>query len=345
MDLAEALAHEGSEEEVEEEEEEEEEEPSINSMDDLIRLMVRYAPPLPTVDEELFDCNFTRQELVNRYGPFFFCERELVYLYRGYPLLKSLRALEDPKLLAIQRQIALQGGEQFCSTYEINASVIDKVCQSGCFPLGHVSVGVENLLIKLHQERCVMNPISERLHISRSVRKMAKRYMLTVNSAYEECVQQIVEYHKHSWLHPQIRASFAALQEEGSSFRTKVHSFELWNIKNLDPVPDSVEDLKSRAKMVAGEIGYALGATYSSLSGFHTENHSGSVQLVATGKLLQHMGFTVWDFGMSMEYKLQLGATLVPRDEWLLLFHQTKDLSTHGPFPSQPFQVQHLLNP
>jgi len=35
------------------------------------------------------------------------------------------------------------------------------------------------------------------------------------------------------------------------------------------------------------------------------------------GKILERSGFDIWDFGMEMKYKNDLGAKAIPRAEWI----------------------------
>jgi len=43
---------------------------------------------------------------------------------------------------------------------------------------------------------------------------------------------------------------------------------------------------------------------------------TGGVQMVALAGWLQKCGFTIWDLGMELDYKRELGGRLVPRAEW-----------------------------
>eukprot|EP00750_Incisomonas_marina_P008874 INCI15725.3.p1 GENE.INCI15725.3~~INCI15725.3.p1 ORF type:complete len:356 (+),score=41.78 INCI15725.3:801-1868(+) len=83
---------------------------------------------------------------------------------------------------------------------------------------------------------------------------------------------------------------------------------------------------KTSGKLVAGELGVIVGAIYMSLSGFYTTSGTGTIQLVALGAYLRSVGCHLWDFGMGMEYKLKLGATNVPRAEFIALFRKLRTL-------------------
>ena len=78
---------------------------------------------------------------------------------------------------------------------------------------------------------------------------------------------------------------------------------------------------------MAGELGYSVGKCYTSLSGFRLKDASGAgtVQCCAVAKLLLRCGFTMWDLGMGMQYKYDLGARDLPRDEYLRLLGECRD--------------------
>ncbi len=72
-------------------------------------------------------------------------------------------------------------------------------------------------------------------------------------------------------------------------------------------------------ELVAVEIGYATGKIYTSMSGAFEPAHpgAGSVQLAVTGAWLLKNRFFIWDFGMAMSYKQDMGARAVSRVRWL----------------------------
>jgi len=80
-----------------------------------------------------------------------------------------------------------------------------------------------------------------------------------------------------------------------------MHSIEIWQGDQL----------------VGGELGYVVGSIYTSLTGAKTVDSAGSVQLSALGSLLINCGFKIWDLGMQMTYKTNLGGHSIPRKEWL----------------------------
>lgn len=82
--------------------------------------------------------------------------------------------------------------------------------------------------------------------------------------------------------------------------RVRFHSIELWQ----------------DGKLVAGELGFSVGGIYTSQTGFRTGSGTGSIQLFVLGQLLLERGCKLWDFGMEMGYKNDLGASTIPRAEW-----------------------------
>jgi hypothetical protein len=75
--------------------------------------------------------------------------------------------------------------------------------------------------------------------------------------------------------------------------------------------------------LVSGEIGYVIGKTYTSLSGFSSRkkcySNYGTAQLVLLAQYLQASGFAFWNLGQPyMSYKLALGAKIYDRKEFLV---------------------------
>lgn len=81
--------------------------------------------------------------------------------------------------------------------------------------------------------------------------------------------------------------------------------------------------LMSGDETVSGELGYAVGRVYVSLSGFFRRerrewNHFGKLQMVLLARRLEDAGFAFWNLGHArMEYKTSLGARILPRSAFL----------------------------
>jgi len=145
------------------------------------------------------------------------------------------------------------------------------------------------------------------LHISKKVQKLLnqKTFTLEFSSDLDELFLAINALHKSSWLTPQYLNMLKETQKLESSF--KVQSVLL----------------KENGKTVAGEIGYVIGKTYTSLSGFSKREKEyrnyGTAQLVLLAKYLEESGFDFWNLGHPfMDYKLALGAKIYEREDFLL---------------------------
>jgi len=144
------------------------------------------------------------------------------------------------------------------------------------------------------------------LHISKKVQKLLnqKAFTLELSSDLDAVFEAINRLHKHSWLTPQYLNTLKETQKLKSGL--KVQSVIL----------------KADGKMVAGEIGYVIGKTYTSLSGFSSREkihrNYGTVQLVLLAKHLEESGFDFWNLGHPfMDYKLALGAKIYERKDFL----------------------------
>ncbi|CAK9095393.1 Leucyl/phenylalanyl-tRNA--protein transferase (L/F-transferase) (Leucyltransferase) (Phenyalanyltransferase) [Durusdinium trenchii] len=159
------------------------------------------------------------------------------------------------------------------------------------------------LLPKLHTSRSVL--VLKDFHISKSTRKKAKQFHLSLDQAFDRVCQGIVAQHGPSWFHEPLVAAFSAMNARNRDGlyegKVHVHSFELWHGEDL----------------VAGEVGCTSGACYTALSGFSKLSSAGSVQMAATGSFLASKGFTLWDLGMSLPYKEDMGAKSLPRAQFL----------------------------
>lgn len=73
-------------------------------------------------------------------------------------------------------------------------------------------------------------------------------------------------------------------------------------------------------KIASGEIGYFIGSTYTSLTGFFNRSFSnwGTFQLILLGQKLGEMGIDFWNLGHPyMEYKMKIGAKILNRSDFL----------------------------
>ena len=148
----------------------------------------------------------------------------------------------------------------------------------------------------------------DKLHISKKVKKLIEKNDATLNfnTKFDEVLKNLQKQHKYNWL----KDDYAQLMKK--LFKNKYENFKLI----------SVELLSNEQELIAGEIGYIIGTTYTSLSGFSSKskihNNYGKLQLTLLAKYLQNKGFSFWNLGHPhMTYKQKLGALTYTREDFL----------------------------
>ncbi len=163
------------------------------------------------------------------------------------------------------------------------------------------------------------------LHISRKVQKLLScdNYNFSINKDFGKVLENICLQHKYNWL----KEEYIELLKD-----LYLRSDELKNFKVI-----SVEvSIKETNEVIAGEIGYIIGATYTSLSGFSLKekkyNNYGNLQLVLLAKFLEKNGFSFWNLGHShMTYKQKLGCKVYTRSEFLKRYKEDSNLVIINP--------------
>ena len=146
----------------------------------------------------------------------------------------------------------------------------------------------------------------DNLHISKKVLKRMRKENLhiEIDNNIEEIAEYIRVSYKNSWLSEQYCQTLRATEHLDKNFKVITVYMEV------------------EGNIVAGEIGYIIGKTYTSLSGFSSKqkehNNYGTVQLVLLAQYLQEQGFAFWNLGQPyMDYKLALGAKIYERKSFL----------------------------
>ncbi len=148
------------------------------------------------------------------------------------------------------------------------------------------------------------------LHISEKVKKLLKKqnYTFTINTKFDEVLDAISKTHKYNWLKDKYIEVMKNIYTKNSFENFKLVSVELCD--------------KETNELISGEIGYIIGETYTSLTGFSSRekvhNNYGTLQLVLLAKYLQERKFSFWNLGHPhMEYKKRLGAKVYKRKDFL----------------------------
>jgi len=144
------------------------------------------------------------------------------------------------------------------------------------------------------------------LHISRKVNTLLnkKDLQLEISQNIHEVAEQINASHKNCWLTPRYLEMLKATQGLNDNF-------ELISV-----------GIRENGTLAAAEIGYIIGKTYTSLSGFSSREKKyrnyGTAQLVLLAQYLEKNQFEFWNLGQSyMTYKLALGAKIYERQAFL----------------------------
>lgn len=151
----------------------------------------------------------------------------------------------------------------------------------------------------------------EDLHISKKVQQLLKKknYVFSLNSRFYEVLEGFGKHHKYNWL----KGEYCELLKRLYEHKSEHENFELISVELV---------CKDTQKLVAAELGYVIGATYTSLSGFTCKEKSyanyGTLQLVLLARYLQKKRFAFWNLGHPhMAYKKRLGCKVLTRKEFL----------------------------
>ncbi|HKK53881.1 MAG TPA: GNAT family N-acetyltransferase [Myxococcota bacterium] len=154
------------------------------------------------------------------------------------------------------------------------------------------------------------------LHLSRHVRKLldsgrveSELEDLEITAPGPELIEGLLRHHgPRCWLSRDYRDLVARLPgQEGPGFA----------IRGIG--------LRSRreGELIAGELGYTIGRTYTSLTGFFRRDdprwrHFGTLQLVLLARRLRECGYAFWNLGHPhLAYKRALGANVLSRETFL----------------------------
>ncbi len=174
------------------------------------------------------------------------------------------------------------------------------------------SIFIENqfyLLPEMQFEYAILD--FKNLHISKKIKKILKKndFIFTINKDLDEVVRKIQLQHKTNWL----TSEYHNILKELKDYKHPNIDFEIMSVEVWD---------KTFNTLVAGEIGYKISSTYTSLTGFCLKdkeyNNYGKLQLVLLANYLKSNNYSFWNLGHPyMQYKFDLGAISFARKDFL----------------------------
>ena len=149
----------------------------------------------------------------------------------------------------------------------------------------------------------------DNLHINKRVKKLINQnnFEFLINKDINKNLEKLNDYHKDNWLTNKYKDLIVNL------YKNPDNNFSILSIELYD---------KNSKELIAGEIGYKINSTYTSLSGFSSKNENyknwGKLQMVLLAFYLEKNNFSFWNLGHPyMQYKFDLGAKLYSREDFL----------------------------
>lgn len=138
-------------------------------------------------------------------------------------------------------------------------------------------------------------------HPSRSLLKFLRKepFQFSINTAFADVIRLCARCGPHrrtTWITPEFIAAYTEMHAAGHA-----HSMEVWQ----------------HGKLVGGIYGIAIGGYFAGESMFHQVSNASKSALFCLVRHLRLRGFTLLDIQMPTRITLQMGASLIPRREFL----------------------------
>ena len=162
-------------------------------------------------------------------------------------------------------------------------------------------------------------------HVSRSFRRVLQReaspgrahFELTFDRAFpaviKACAARGKGERRTTWISREFIEGYVALHRAGHA-----HSIECWQTGQL----------------AGGVYGVAIGGLFAAESMFHRTSDASKVALFALISALDRAGFSLFDIQMLTPHTRSLGASTIPRKQYLERLRQA--LALDRPFPTTP---------
>lgn len=171
--------------------------------------------------------------------------------------------------------------------------------RQGIFPWPIVDAGYEVLAWFSPDPRQVIE--LDGLHVSRRLRRRIRSGVFEVSRdrAFPDVIAACARPRRNdpgTWITPSMVRAYVKLHAEGHA-----HSVETWR----------------DGRLVGGVYGVAVGGVFSAESMFHRETDASKVALVALVEHLKGRGFALLDVQQDTPHSRRMGATAIPRAEFL----------------------------
>jgi len=185
----------------------------------------------------------------------------------------------------------------------------------GFISVSHSEDGKQYLVPEMQKEYAVMDFAN--LHISKKVNKLLKQteqYSFKISKNIHNIVNGIKRNHKDNW----VEKDYLELLTKLIDYKHKFIDFEILCCELVCNQSNNI---------IAGEIGYRINSTYTSLSGFTTKekryNNYGKLQMTLLAQYLEKNNYSFWNMGHPyMQYKIDLGAHILNREDFLIKWLQ-----------------------
>jgi len=174
--------------------------------------------------------------------------------------------------------------------------------------------------------RCVLRP--ESFHVAKRLQRQIRGSSLTIsfNSAFPEVIRACAgerASQQGTWITAQMLNGYERLHDEGWA-----HSIEVMD----------------GSKLVGGVYGLCIGRVFFGESMFSEQANSSKIALLALTKHMLASGMPLIDCQVLSPHLLTLGATTMPRAEFVQTLNESCEPATrHQNWPSEPIEAAKLL--
>ena len=120
-----------------------------------------------------------------------------------------MTVVEGPEALPLVAEVADAQGIEFCVSLRLDPPMVAATCAHGYMPMALELEGHPLLLIKCHDERCVLDFAD--LHTSASTVRRARGLSLEIDRDFPGCLAATVASHPDRWLVDALCESLAGV--------------------------------------------------------------------------------------------------------------------------------------